>query len=123
MKTIIPASPCIAITTGGPGPAPAIKPDLELGPNLDLGIETVRGASREAVSWLRHAAWPTWLEHGVDWNRRGFHEALDFATLACPGLRRLRVAARQVFVFAKAARARLRWSPFLGQVVKPGSPL
>lgn len=90
------------MTTGDPGPVPAIKPDLK------PGIEMVRGASRGAVSWLRHAAWPTWLEHGVDWDRRGFHEALDLATLACPaGFRRLRVAARQVFVFAEAARAGL----------------
>src|SRR5271165_7193465 len=58
-----------------------------------------------ALDWLRHAAWPLWLEHGIDRARGGFHESLDLATLACPaGFRRLRVAARQVYVFAEAHR-------------------
>jgi mannose/cellobiose epimerase-like protein (N-acyl-D-glucosamine 2-epimerase family) len=55
-------------------------------------------------TWLRDTAWPLWLEHGVDWPRRGFHEALELDTRRCPApFRRLRVAARQVFVFARAA--------------------
>jgi mannose/cellobiose epimerase-like protein (N-acyl-D-glucosamine 2-epimerase family) len=54
--------------------------------------------------WLVHDAWPLWLEHGVDWRRRAFHEYLDLATLQCgAGYRRLRVAARQTYVFSKAA--------------------
>lgn len=56
------------------------------------------------LPWLTDHAWPQWLEHGVDWQRRAFHEHLDLATLACgAGFRRLRVAARQTYVFAAAA--------------------
>jgi mannose/cellobiose epimerase-like protein (N-acyl-D-glucosamine 2-epimerase family) len=54
--------------------------------------------------WLRDDAWPLWLEHGIDWKRRAFHEHLDLASLQCRAeFRRLRVAARQTYVFSKAA--------------------
>ncbi|WP_424140741.1 AGE family epimerase/isomerase [Roseomonas chloroacetimidivorans] len=61
------------------------------------------GAVDTARSWLRDTAWPLWLEHGVDWERRGFRESLELGTLRSPaGFRRLRVVSRQTFVFAKA---------------------
>ncbi|MCR0985131.1 AGE family epimerase/isomerase [Roseomonas populi] len=64
---------------------------------------SVLSASEEAVSWLRNAAWPLWLEHGVDWARGGFRESLELHTLRSPAaFRRLRVVSRQVFVFAEA---------------------
>jgi len=54
--------------------------------------------------WLEDCAWPLWLEHGVDWKRRAFHEHVDLASLRCRAeFRRLRVAARQTYVFSKAA--------------------
>jgi mannose-6-phosphate isomerase len=54
--------------------------------------------------WLENHAWPLWLEHGIDWQRRAFHEHLDLVSLQCgAGFRRLRVAARQTYVFSKAA--------------------
>jgi mannose-6-phosphate isomerase len=54
-------------------------------------------------SWLRDAAWPLWLEHGIDWEAGGFHESLDPQSLSCTAdCRRLRVAARQTYVFAQA---------------------
>jgi mannose/cellobiose epimerase-like protein (N-acyl-D-glucosamine 2-epimerase family) len=54
--------------------------------------------------WLKDHAWPLWLAHGVDWKRRGFHEHLDLSSLECRAeFRRLRVAARQTYVFSKAA--------------------
>ncbi len=57
------------------------------------------------LAWLRDQAWPLWLEHGVDRARGGFHEWLDPATLRCDApYRRLRVAARQAWTFAVAAR-------------------
>ena len=60
------------------------------------------------VRWLREAAWPLWLEHGVDRRRGGFFEALDLQTHACTApFRRLRVVARQVNVFAQAHQAGL----------------
>jgi len=61
-----------------------------------------------AFNWLRDAAWPLWLEHGVDRTRRFFHEELGLRNLRCEaGFRRLRVAVRQVFVFSEAHRAGL----------------
>jgi mannose-6-phosphate isomerase len=71
-------------------------------------IHSALRASQDAVTWLRDAAWPLWLEHGVDWTYRGFHESLSLNTLRSPSnFRRLRVAARQVFVFAEAYSAGL----------------
>lgn len=58
----------------------------------------------DGLDWLTGHAWPLWLSHGVDWKRRAFHEHLDCASLRCgASFRRLRVAARQTYVFAKAA--------------------
>jgi mannose-6-phosphate isomerase len=57
------------------------------------------------LRWLADQAWPLWLAHGVDWKRRAFHEHLDGASLQCgASFRRLRVAARQTYVFSRAAR-------------------
>jgi mannose/cellobiose epimerase-like protein (N-acyl-D-glucosamine 2-epimerase family) len=62
-------------------------------------------AARTGLRWLTDQAWPLWLTHGVDWQRGAFHEHLDPASLQCTApFRRLRVAARQTYVFAKAAR-------------------
>jgi mannose-6-phosphate isomerase len=62
-------------------------------------------ATQAGLPWLRDHAWPLWLEHGVDWRRRAFHENLDTASLQCAAShRRLRVVARQTYVFSKAAR-------------------
>ena len=73
---------------------------------------------RLGLDWLRESAWPLWLEHGVDWRRRAFHEHLDHETLACRAdFRRLRVAARQTYVFAKAAASGVDGA---GEAVKLG---
>jgi mannose-6-phosphate isomerase len=62
-------------------------------------------AGPAGLRWLTDQAWPFWLERGVDWQRGAFHEHLDPASLQCAApFRRLRVAARQTYVFAKAAR-------------------
>jgi mannose/cellobiose epimerase-like protein (N-acyl-D-glucosamine 2-epimerase family) len=59
----------------------------------------------DGFGWLTDHAWPLWLAHGVDWERRAFHEHLDHASLQCrASFRRLRVAARQTYVFSRAAR-------------------
>jgi len=66
--------------------------------------ESVTENSRRGLQWLHEQAWPLWLEHGVDWQRRGFLEHLDSGTLTCSAdFRRLRVAARQTYVFSVAA--------------------
>jgi mannose-6-phosphate isomerase len=62
-------------------------------------------AGQAGLRWLTDHAWPLWLAHGIDWRRRAFHEHLDSASLQCHApFRRLRVAARQTYVFSKAAR-------------------
>ena len=62
----------------------------------------------DLYAWLKDAAWPLWLARGVDWERGGFYEALDLQTHRCAApFRRLRVAARQIFVFSKAHEAGL----------------
>src|SRR5262249_52136341 len=61
-------------------------------------------SGRGGLLWLTDLAWPLWLEHGVDWQRRAFHEHLDSSLQCRAPIRRLRVAARQTYVFSKAAR-------------------
>ncbi len=58
----------------------------------------------DGLRWLTDHAWPLWLTHGVDWERRAFHEHLDGALRCGAAFRRLRVAARQTYVFSKAAQ-------------------
>ena len=83
------------MTTQGRAAAPMSEQDLH----------AARAAAAPLLDWLREAAWPVWLAQGVDWTRRAFHETLDPATFAsASSFRRLRVAARQVFVFAEAHR-------------------
>jgi mannose/cellobiose epimerase-like protein (N-acyl-D-glucosamine 2-epimerase family) len=65
----------------------------------------MRPSDFNGLRWLTDHAWPLWLAHGIDWQRGAFHEHLDSASLQCAAsFRRLRVAARQTYVFAKAAR-------------------
>lgn len=59
----------------------------------------------QAQDWLTRQALPLWLNHGVDWQRGAFHEDIDPVTLAPRAdFRRLRVAARQTYVFAQGAK-------------------
>lgn len=60
-------------------------------------------------AWLFDQALPLWAERGAAADG-GFHEALDFEGRPVPGLvRRTRVQARQVYVFAQGAA--LGWAP------------
>jgi mannose/cellobiose epimerase-like protein (N-acyl-D-glucosamine 2-epimerase family) len=66
----------------------------------------LRGAAAAASDWLFGRAMPLWLEHGVDWQRGGFFEALDLATLENRAdFKRLRVTTRQIYVFVEGALA------------------
>jgi mannose/cellobiose epimerase-like protein (N-acyl-D-glucosamine 2-epimerase family) len=86
-------SPGLAMAQAGAEPGTAAEP------------RWVAEARDRALVWLRDAAWPLWLERGVDWPGRGFNESLDPRTLASPaGFRRLRVVARQTYVFSQAHR-------------------
>jgi mannose-6-phosphate isomerase len=54
---------------------------------------------------MRERAFPLWLEHGVDWKLGAFEEDLDPVTLKPRAdFRRLRVTARQIYVFVQAER-------------------
>jgi mannose/cellobiose epimerase-like protein (N-acyl-D-glucosamine 2-epimerase family) len=69
--------------------------------NLHGGVP----AGQACLRWLTDHAWPLWLAYGVDWQHGAFYEHLDLASLQCHApFRRLRVAARQTYVFAKAAQ-------------------
>ncbi len=59
---------------------------------------------RQLQHWAFETALPFWFEAGPDRAAGGFHEQLDFAGKPAPcGFRRLRVTARQVYVFSHAA--------------------
>jgi mannose/cellobiose epimerase-like protein (N-acyl-D-glucosamine 2-epimerase family) len=71
---------------------------------IEARFKGAREAAESAHRWLIEGAWPLWLENGVDWKRGAFHECLDLHSLSCnAGFHRLRVAARQIYVFARAA--------------------
>jgi mannose-6-phosphate isomerase len=66
--------------------------------------QDLAGTAAAAKDWFDTAI-PLWLAHGVDRARGGMAENLDPATLTVPAdYRRLRVATRQTYVFAAAAR-------------------
>ncbi len=55
-------------------------------------------------TWLLTQALPLWLDHGVDWPNGAFFEELHPSDLTSHApFRRLRVATRQTYVFARAA--------------------
>lgn len=70
----------------------------------------VEQAAAAAETWLREAALPVWGTAGVD-DSGSFHERLNFdGTPDAAAPRRLRVQARQLYVFSEAA-IRGWWSP------------
>lgn len=56
------------------------------------------------VAWLTGQALPMWARTGVDLDHGGFFEQIDLQGRAVEAPRRTRVVARQVYVFATAAR-------------------
>ena len=67
---------------------------------MELALRAAR-----ARLWLTEQAWPLWAERGFARERGGFHESLDHHDASCTlAYRRLRVLARQIYVFATAAR-------------------
>ena len=74
--------------------------------------------SAALYTWLLQRAWPLWLDRGVDRARGGFFETLDLRTHLCAApFRRLRVVARQIFVFSQAHAAGV---PGAAQAVQMG---
>ncbi len=64
----------------------------------------LKEVASEAKSWMENDALPFWFEHGIDRDKGGFIEQL---TVDCEPIdeptRPVRVAARQIYVFALAA--------------------
>ena len=60
--------------------------------------------SRDLEAWLTGCAFPLWWERGADHAGGGFFEALDAAGNAVDQPRRIHVQARQVYVYAQAAK-------------------
>ncbi|MDP9044554.1 MAG: AGE family epimerase/isomerase [Pseudomonadota bacterium] len=68
------------------------------------GFPTPERIGTELQDWLVHQALPRWIETGIDRERGGFFERLDRSGRAVEAPRRTRVVARQIYVFATAAR-------------------
>jgi len=54
--------------------------------------------------WLKTKGLPWWSTHGIDWTEGGFFERFDAHGAPIEEPRRLRVVARQIYVFATATR-------------------
>ncbi|MDO9402706.1 MAG: AGE family epimerase/isomerase [Polaromonas sp.] len=65
-------------------------------------------AAAQARHWLFELALPLWWSHGADHQHGGFHEKLDAQGQPVGQPTRVRVQARQVFVYARAGA--LGWS-------------
>jgi len=65
----------------------------------------LKSASRDLSRWLDSSALPLWWSVGADHERGGFFELLDEQAHAVAASRRLRVQARQIYVFASAGVA------------------
>ena len=68
-------------------------------------FDTLAGAAQWYEAWLTEAALPLWAEAGVDPVGGLFQEKLSIEGVPVEAPRRARAQARQVFVYAEAARA------------------
>lgn len=75
--------------------------DMTLSPDLDRGRD-VAISQFDFADWLFFKALPLWSDRGRDSVGGGFHDALCDACLPTSAAKRLRVQARQIFVFAQA---------------------
>lgn len=94
---------------------PASRPD----PLLQKSVTSVKEAQDWARHWLFGHALPLWWEQGADHASGGFHEALDASGKAVEKTKRLRVQARQVYVYARAGQ--LGWPGPWREAVQHGS--
>ena len=68
-----------------------------------MSTARLQEAWRDRREWLFEEALPLWARAGAD-PAGGFHDQLDDQGRPAPGPKRLRVQARQVFVYAEAGR-------------------
>jgi len=82
--------------------------------------ETLRQAADEARAWLFERALPLWWRQGYDQSARAFQERLELNGGATPPEpRRVRVQARQTFVYALAGR--MGWDGPWREAVEAGA--
>ncbi|MBV8799774.1 MAG: AGE family epimerase/isomerase [Alphaproteobacteria bacterium] len=62
----------------------------------------LKSAAERLCRWLDNSALPLWWTAGADHTRGGFFELLDEQARAVPSARRIRVQARQTYVYATA---------------------
>jgi mannose/cellobiose epimerase-like protein (N-acyl-D-glucosamine 2-epimerase family) len=86
--------------------------------SVNKSENTVYRASNELLRWLLDVAYPLWADRGVDDVHGGFHETLDRDARPADEPRRIRVQARQVYCFARAAS--LGWSGECGKLITAG---
>ena len=73
-----------------------------------MGASLINIPGEDLGAWLAQKAWPRWLADGIDHKRQSFFETLALDGSGCTAdYRRLRVTARQIFVFSKAHAAGL----------------
>jgi mannose/cellobiose epimerase-like protein (N-acyl-D-glucosamine 2-epimerase family) len=80
--------------------------------------QTVCRDADELLRWLLDVAYPLWGSCGADTVHGGFHETLDSNARPADEPRRLRVQARQVYCFARAAS--LGWTGDSGKLLASG---
>lgn len=73
---------------------------------FDFSQSVLQQRAAEAKRWL-YDGMQVWLDHGVDWERGGYYDSLDFWTLEnTVDYKRLRVLARQIYFFALGTKWR-----------------
>ena len=81
--------------------------------------DVLKQAAADARSWLFDHALPVWWERGYDKAARSFQERLELdGNSTRPEPRRMRVQARQTFVYALAGR--IGWSGPWREAVEAG---
>lgn len=69
----------------------------------DQNYLTISSIVQSANNWLLNSALPIWIDKGIDWSRGGFFEELDLRDFSCAAdYKRVRVLARQIYVFSVA---------------------
>jgi|CXWL01.1.fsa_nt_gi D-glycero-D-manno-heptose 1,7-bisphosphate phosphatase len=82
-------------------------------------IAALKDRAQQAKAWLFEHALPLWWGKGFDRNTQCFHERLTPDGEPMPGPRRIRVQARQTFVYAAAGK--LGWSGPWREAVEAGA--
>ena len=83
----------------------------------EAGTDPLRSAAETGLRWLMDDALPVWSEHGVN-PAGGFFDRLDEQLRPGDAPMRLRVQARQTYVFAEAGR--LAWTGDWRRLVEHG---